>query len=189
MHKARLARAAFSPLVCLLLLSISLLSGCGGLLTGPLREAEDNVSTGKPLKGEAQFNKALYTPDVMARKKLALAMNTLIKGDFSYPDVKAVLRSIQKDPYTARDLKVEAGYMLTLVEKLDAKQKELDQMRQRYEKCLKEKDDIAKEKEMIIQEKDEIIAGITKERDDLAFKLKKLEEIYTLTERRRGLRK
>jgi hypothetical protein len=62
-------------------------------------------------------------------------------------------------------------------------------MRQRYEKCIKEKDDLAKEKEMIIQEKDEIIAGITKERDDLAFKLKKLEEIYTLTEKRRGIRK
>lgn len=180
MHGARSARAVSLLSVCLLFLS-TFLAGCGVLLTGKLQEAESSVSSGKPYKGSLAVNNTLASPDILARKKLALAMNTVVKGDIAFPEVKQTLKSIQKDPYTSTEIKVEAGYLFTLIEKLEARQRDLDHTRQRLEKTLKDKDDLA-------GEKDQIIAGLTKERDDLAFKLKKLEEISTLTEKRRGNR-
>ncbi len=100
MHRARSARAASFLSVCLLLLS-TLLPGCGALLTGKLQEAETSVSSGKPYKGTLGVNTALASPDILARKKLALAMNTVVKGDVAFPEVKQTLKSIQKDPYTS----------------------------------------------------------------------------------------
>ena len=187
MHRARSAKAVSLLSVCLLFLS-TLLAGCGALLTSKLEEAEFSVSSGNPYKGNLGVNNTLASPDILARKKLALAMNTVVKGDIAFPEVKQTLKSIQKDPYTSAEIKAEAGYLFTLIEKLEARQRDLearqrdlDHTRQRLEKTSKDKDDLAREK-------DEIIAGLTKERDDLAFKLKKLEEISTLTEKRRGTR-
>ncbi|MEN6475178.1 MAG: hypothetical protein ABFD81_14275 [Syntrophaceae bacterium] len=180
MHRARSVRVVSFLSVCLLLLS-TLLAGCGALLTGKLQEAETSVSSGKPYKGNLGGYNTLASPDILARKKLALAMNTVVKGDIAFPEVKQTLKSIQKDPYTSAEIKVEAGYLFTLIEKLEARQRDLDHTRQRLEKTLKDKDDMA-------GEKDAIIASLTKERDDLAFKIKKLEEISTLTEKRRGNR-
>lgn len=180
MHRARSARAVPLLSVCLLFLS-AFPAGCGALLTSKLQEAEYSVSSGKPYKGNLGVNSALSSPDILARKKLALAMNTVVKGDIAFPEVKQTLRSIQKDPYTSDEIKVEAGYLFTLIEKLEARQRDLDHTRQRLEKTSKDKDDLAREK-------DEAIAALTKERDDLAFKLKKLEEISTLKEKRRGTR-
>lgn len=180
MHRARSAKAVSLLSVCLLFLS-TLLPGCGALLTGKLQEAEYSVSTGKPYKGSLGINNSMVSPDILARKKLALAMNTVVKGDITFPEVKQTLRSINKDPYTSQDIKVEAGYLLMLVEKLEARQRDLDHTRQRLEKT-------QNDKEALGREKDGIIAGLTKERDDLAFKIKKLEEISTLTEKRRETR-
>lgn len=181
MHRARSARAASFLSVCLLLLS-TLLPGCGALLTGKLQEAETSVSSGKPYKGTLGVNTALASPDILARKKLALAMNTVVKGDVAFPEVKQTLKSIQKDPYTSAELKVEAGYLFTLIEKLESRQRDLDHTRQRLDKTQKDKDDLARDK-------DATIAQLTRERDDLAFKIKKLEEISTLTEKRREIRR
>jgi len=151
-------------------------------LTGKLQEAETSVSSGKPYKGSLGVNTALTSPDILARKKLALAMNTVVKGDVAFPEVKQTLKSIQKDPYTSAELKVEAGYLFTLIEKLEARQRDLDHTRQRLDKTMKDKDDLARDK-------DATIAQLTRERDDLAFKIKKLEEISTLTEKRREIRR
>jgi len=180
MHRARSVRAVSFLSVCLLSLS-TLLAGCGALLTGKLQEAETSVSTGKPYKGNLGVYNTLASPDILARKKLALAMNTVVKGDIAFPEVKQTLKSIQKDPYTSAEIKVEAGYLFMLIEKLETRQRDLDHTRQRLEKTIKDKDDMA-------GEKDAAIASLTKERDDLAFKIKKLEEISTLTEKRRGNR-
>lgn len=188
MHKARWAKAASFLFVCLLFLSTAL-TGCGGLWTGQLSQAEDSVATGKPFKGDTGVNDTIAPPDVVARKKIALAMNTLIKSDSSYTEVKQILKSLQKDPYLEHELTVEAGYLLTLVEKLETRQKELEHQHQRLEKCQKDKEDMSRDKEQLNKDKDEVIAGLIKERDDLAFKLKKLEEIYNLTEKRRGIRR
>lgn len=188
MHKARWARAVSFRFVCLLFLS-TVLTGCGGLLTGQLSQAEDTVAAGKPFKGDTGVNDELAPPEVVARKKIALAMNILVKGDSSSAEAKQLLKSVQKDPYLEHEITVEAGYLLTLMDKLEARQKELEHQRQRLDKCQKDKEDMGRDKEQLNKDKDEVIAGLIKERDDLAFKLKKLEEIYNLTEKRRGIRR
>lgn len=187
MHRARWARAVFFPLICLFFLSV-FTSGCAELLYSELVKAEATVASGKTFKGKTGVNENVATPDIVARHKLVLAMNTLLKNDPPYGEVKQVLRSVYKDPYLYHEIKTEAGYLLTVVDKLEARQKELDQLRPRYERCLNEKEEISREKDTT-KEKDALIEGLIKERDDLAFKLKKLEEISAQTERRRGNRR
>ncbi|HVN70710.1 MAG TPA: hypothetical protein VMU10_01700 [Desulfomonilia bacterium] len=127
----------------------------------------------------------LLPPSIVARHKIAMIMDSIIKGEYAFGTMKTDLEEIRNKTFIPDYLKVEAGYLLTLIEKMEtlhktavrAKEyakdneelkKNLEQTKRENETLKKENDDIKKEVEL------------------LTYKLKKLEQIHIETEKRRG---
>ncbi len=145
-----------------------LFQGCAkDLLSTRIGAAEEKLARGKASEVNLKEMNPVLPPSLAARHRLALVMDAIVRGDFTYAAVKADLVSIRDGALTPGHLGVEAGYLLTLVEKME-KKKELDQSRREAEALKKENDELKKEVELQV------------------FKLKKLEEIHIDSVKRRG---
>lgn len=184
MRRAGLEKAACFISAFLLVLEI-ILTGCAPLIPPEIMSAEDSLAAGKGLKSISSLDIVIDHPDIAARKKIILIVNSIINEDYSTSETKTALKAIQNDPDVSRDLKIEAGYIISMIETIDSRNKDIDHLQHKNSKCLNEKSDLDK----AIKENELQIIELIKEKDDLDFKLGKLEEIYKKSERRRGLRK
>ena len=92
--------------------------GCtANLFLNKLGDAEENLSFGKPVQEDLHVTPPLMPPSVQARHTIAMAIDSLIKGDYIYKDIKVSLDTIRKDTFIPQYLKVEAGYLLVLIER------------------------------------------------------------------------
>ncbi|HEY9160370.1 MAG TPA: hypothetical protein VIS94_04715 [Desulfomonilia bacterium] len=198
MRRAGLERAACFISVFLSVLEL-ILAGCAPLLPQEIVTAEDSIAAGKALKSTASLDIPIDHPDIEARKKIILIMNSIITEEYSTAETKAALMAIRNDPDVSRDLKVDAGYIISLVEIIGERNKDIDFLQNKNTKCLndraelekthKEDEKRLKETERILAQKEELIAILAEEKKELKFKLNKLEEIIEKSERKRGLRK
>jgi len=167
--------------------------GCAKeLVTTKLDAAEHRLSLGKAPEESLKGIKPVLPPSLVARHRMALVMESMVKGDFSYATVKAVLTETRDSPFTPDYLRVEAGYLLTLVERMEgldktaprAKEgaKDNDELKRNLDQARKELDEARKELDQVRKESE----GLKKEVEDLSFKLKKLEEIHIESVKRRG---
>ncbi len=184
MLRAGLEKAACFISAFLLVLEI-ILTGCAPLIPPEIMSAEDSLSAGNRLKSISSLDIVIDDPDIAARKKIILIVNSIITEEYSTAETKAALNAIQNDPDVSRDLKIEAGYLISMIETIDSRNKDIDHLQHKNSKCLNEKSDLDK----ALKEKESQVIELLKEKDDLDFKLKMLEEIYQKSERRRGLRK
>lgn len=184
MRRAGLEKAACFISAFLLVLEI-ILTGCAPLIPPEIMSAEDTIAEGKSLKSISSLDIIIDDPDIAARKKIILIVNSIIIEEYSTAETKVALKAIQNDPDVSRDLKIEAGYIISMIETIDSRNKDIDHLKHKNSKCLNEKSDLDKS----IKENELQIIELVKEKDDLDFKLRKLEEIYKKSERRRGLRK
>jgi len=169
-----------------------IITGCAPWIPPEIMSAEDSVAAGKGLKSTSSIDIPIDNPDVAARKKIILIVNSIITEEYSTDETIEVLRAIQNNPEVSRDLKIEAGYIISMVETISSRNKDIDRLQNKNTKCSNEKSDLEKslkEDELLLKEKEELITILVGEKQDLKFKLQKLEEIYQKSEKRRGLRK
>jgi hypothetical protein len=145
--------------------------------------AEDKLSHGgaidETLKKETP---PVLPPSVAARYKLALIMDTIIRGEASLPAAEAELKEIRDSVIIPGYLKVEAGYLLALIEKMEGIQKSVNVQAAKNKECTKEGEDLKKVVEQTKKENEDI----RKEIELLSYKLKKLEQIHIESVKRRG---
>jgi len=186
MRTAKWARAVSLPFICLALMGMVLFQGCAkDLLSTRINAAEEKLARGKASDVNLKEMNPVLPPSLAARHKLALIMDSLVRGDFTYAAVKAELLSIRDGALTPGHLSVEAGYLLTLVEKME----KLDKGASKARECAREGEELKKdldqsrrEAETLKKENDEL----KKEVELQVFKLKKLEEIHIDSVKRRG---
>ncbi len=138
-------------------------------------DAEEQLSYGKPIGDELETVPPMVPPSVTARQRIALAIDSIIDGTYKYKDIKRTLADIRQDPFIPRYLKVEAGYLLVLVEKMERMDQSQDKAAKKYDECARERTEMKKETETL---KGEI--------EQLKYKLQKIEEIHIDIEKRRG---
>jgi hypothetical protein len=184
MRRAGLEKAACFISAFLLVLEI-MLTGCAPLIPPEIISAEDSLAAGKELKSTSSLDIMIDHPDIEARKKIILIVNSVMTDDYSTTETKNALKAIQNAPDVSRDIRIEAGYIMSMIETIDRRNKDIDHLQHKVSKCLNEKSDLDK----AIRENELQIIELIKEKDELDFKLGKLEEIYKKSERRRGLRK
>jgi hypothetical protein len=194
MRRAELEKAACFISAFLLVLEI-IITGCTPWIPPEIKSAEDSLAAGKGLKSTSSLDIAIDNPDIAARKKILLIVNSIITEEYSTAETKAALIAIQNDPDVSRDLKIEAGYIISMIETIGSRNKDtdfIDSLQNKNSRCLNEKSDLdkaLKEADRLLIEKEELITILVGEKEELKFKLKKLEEIYKKSEKRRGLRK
>ncbi len=137
---------------------------------------------GKPADDLKKDSIPLLTPSVTARYKLALAMDSFIRGDASSGAVAQDLKKIREDPFTPTNQKTEAGYLLLLMERIESLQKSLNAQALKGKECARDGDELRKAYDQLRKENEDV----RKEVELLTFKLKKLEQIHIETEKRRG---
>ncbi len=156
-----------------------ILQGCAKeFLSTRIDSAENKLSHGKVSEENLKEMNPLLPPSLVARHKMALVMESIVKGDFSYSAVKADLTEIRNSSFTPDYLSVEAGYLLILIEKMEG----LSKAAARAKECAKESDEMKRGLDQVRKENDDL----KKEIEDLNFKLKKLEEIHIESVKRRG---
>lgn len=148
------------------------------LLSTRIDAVEKALSHGKAPEEDLRGMSPVLPPSLVARHRLALAMESVVKGEFTYGTLKAELTEIRDSSLVPDYLRVEAGYLLTLVEKKEV----LNRTASRAKDCAKENDDLKRSLEQSRKESEEL----RKEIEDLNFKLKKLEEIHIESVKRRG---
>jgi len=169
MSRAPMVKAVPFHLICLCLVSC-LMFACTSLSgTNRLMQAEDKLAAGNTVDIKDIKVKGWLPPGATARQDIALALNAMLKDTQNTSYAKKLLRNVMEDPLTPRHLEIEAGYMLTLIELIEAQNKEISKLDQGLRTSTE------REKKL------------KKERDDLMYKLKKMEEIYIHTEKRRGM--
>jgi len=161
-----------------------ILQGCAGeFFYGRLDSAENKLIQGKPADEDLKKDSIpLLTPSVTARYKIALAMDSFVKGEVSPGAVAQDLKKIREDSFTPSSQKIEAGYMLLLLERIESLQKSLNAQSLKGKEYAKEGDELKKAYDQLKKENDDV----RKEIELLTFKLKKLEQIHIETEKRRG---
>jgi len=170
MQRVTLGKGVLFSLLCLFTLS-SFLGGCiNGLGIEGLYKAEDSVISGEPVKEHQIENTLLSSPAIEARKKIVTAMNSILSGNRPISDIKKTLLGVKEDLNIPRNLRVEAGYVLLLLNVIEKQDLDISQGDKKLKECVSNVD------------------KIKKERDDLIYKLKKMEEIYIHTEKRRGMK-
>ena len=86
----------FLPFLFLLTLNL-LLTGCeANLFLGKMGAAEDKLSYGKPIGGDLNDIPTIMPPSVTARHRIALAIDSIIEGDYNYKDIKETLTDIRQ---------------------------------------------------------------------------------------------
>lgn len=183
MQKVVRARGVFLPFLFLLALNLLLLGCEANVFLGKMGAAEDKLSYGKPIGRDLNDIPAIMPPSVTARHRIALAIDSIIQGDYNYKDIKETLTDIRQDPYIPRYLKVEAGYILVLVEKMERERRARDEASMKYKASAKDLAETAKNYDQCLQE-NEKMKGELKE---LKYKLQKIEEIHIDIEKRRGM--
>jgi len=161
---------------------IILLGGCkADSFTNELKCAEDDLSFGNRVGKDLEAAPVLIPPPVAARHTIALVMDALLSDEYNAQEVRKTLSLLRKDPFIPRYLKVEAGYLLVLLNKLEG-QKRLN------EKHVAEKERIQQEFKKELEEKYAAENDrLRKELDELKYKLQKIEEIHINTEKKRGI--
>lgn len=179
MRTAARARAVSFLSVFLVPLMMLFFQGCTKeLLSTRISTAEDRLSHGKAVEEDLKAMNPVLPPSLVARHKLALVMESIQKNEYTFSTVKADLEEIRDNSLNPSYLRTEAGYLLTLVEKMEtlhrsaAKAKELN----------KDNDELKRELEQARKENEEF----RKEIESLSYKLKKLEEIHIDSVKRRG---
>ena len=176
MQKVLWAKGVFFPFLCLLFLNL-LPAGCSSnLFIGKMEAAEDELSHGKSISVDLDNIPLMVPPSVAARHKIALAIDSIIEGDYNYKKLLKSLRGIRNDPYVPRYLKVEAGYLLVLVEKVELARQGLDGLSKKNEECKRRQEQM---KNKVEQMKGEL--------EEMRYKLEKIEEIHIDSEKRRGM--
>lgn len=179
MQRATLERGAFFLLPCLFILML-LLGGCtADLTTRDLREAEDNLSYGKPAGEKVKGKPLVISPTVEAKYTIARAMDFVISeknDDGEFQETRKNLSSIRKNPLLPHYLKVEAGYIMVMLDKIEDLKRLNRASSLQKEKCA---DEVGRVKD----ENDRM----KKELEELRYKLQKIEEIHINTEKKRGV--
>lgn len=153
--------------------------GCAKeLIITRIDAAEKKLALGKPSEENLTEMNPMLPPSLVARHKIAIIMESVLKGDFRYSEVRAELTRIRDSAFTPDYLSVEAGYLLTLIEKMDG----LNKTASRAKECAKDNDELKRNLDQVRKENE----NIKKEIEDLNFKLKKLEEIHIESVKRRG---
>lgn len=157
-----------------------LLGGCAAdLTTRELREAEDNLSYGKPMGEKMKSTPALISPTIAAKYTIALAMDFIISDkndDNEIQQIRKNLSSIRRNPLLPQYLKAEAGYIMVMLDKIEDLKRQNRASSQQREKCADESGRLKEENERL-----------KKDLEALQFKLQKIEEIHINTEKKRGV--
>lgn len=171
----------YLPLLCLLALGI-LLGGCrADSFTSTLKSAEDDLSSGKRAGEHLAEAPPLTPPSIAARHTIALSVDSILSGNYNAQEVRTTLSLVRKDPFIPRYLKVEAGYLLVMLDRLEEQRK----LNERY---VQEKD--RREKQIRKELEDKYVAEndrLRRELEELKYKLQKIEEIHISTEKKRGI--
>ncbi len=123
----------------------------------------------------------LIPPPVAARHTIAMAIDSLLSDKYDANEIRKTLTLMRKDPFIPRYLKIEAGYLLILLEKLEEQKKIANKNAAEKERVQRE---IKKElEERYTAENDRL----KQELDELRYKLQKIEEIHINTEKKRGI--
>jgi predicted RNase H-like nuclease (RuvC/YqgF family) len=156
------------------------------LLNTKIDAAEKNLSHGKASGEDLKAMNPVLPLSLVARHKIALIMDSVVKGEYAYGIMKADLEEIRDAALMPDGLKVEAGYMLVLVEKMEALQKTAAA---KVKECARE----SEEQRRNLEQSKKEIEVLKKENDDskkeiegLSYKLKKLEQIHLESVKRRG---
>ncbi|MRS05040.1 hypothetical protein EG832_17770 [bacterium] len=160
------------------------LQGCASeFFSTRLESAENKLTQGKPANEDLKKDSIpLLPPSVAARYKIALAMDSYVKGEASPGAIAQEFKKIKDDSFTPSNQKIEAGYLLLLMERIETLQKSLNIQSSKGREYAKEGDELKKAYDQLKKENDDA----RKELELLTFKLKKLEEIHIQTEKRRG---
>lgn len=143
-----------------------------------LDRAEQDLSVGKPMGKQMRITPVLAHPAIAARHTIAAAVDTVLSDKYSdgeAQDIRRKLVALRKDPLVPHNLKIEAGYMLVLLERIESLKNAGRISNQQKEKCMAES-----EKGMAENER------LKKELEELQYKLRKIEEIHIHTEMKRG---
>ena len=123
----------------------------------------------------------LIPPPVAARHTIAMAIDSLLSDKYDANEIRKTLTLMRKDPFIPRYLKIEAGYLLILLEKLEEQKKIANKHASEKERVQRE---LKKElEERYTAENDRL----KQELDELRYKLQKIEEIHINTEKKRGI--
>jgi hypothetical protein len=141
------------------------------------------MSYGKSIGNDLDEIPPMMPPSVVARHKIASALDSIIKGDYNYKDITNILIDIRQDPYIPRYLKVEAGYILVLVEKIERERRVRDETSKKYNASTKDLAETAGKYDRCLQENERM----KNELKELKYKLEKIEEIHIDIEKRRGM--
>lgn len=120
----------------------------------------------------------LAPPSMKARHTIAMAVDSALSDYFDEKEAAEVRKSlaqIRKDALLPHSVKVEAGYVLELLEKIEGYKRQMKIASQQKEK-------MAAENEKVTAEKDKM----KNELEELKYKLEKIEEIHIKTEMKRG---
>jgi hypothetical protein len=185
------ARAVYFLLISLLLVTMIILEGCATeLFSLKLISAEEKLSHGRAIDEDLKKEKPPVLPkSAVTRYRLALIMDSLIRGDSSLPALESELKEIRDDVIVPSYLKVEAGYLLTLVDKMEDIQKSASVQAVKNKECTKEGEELKKALEQARKENEDVKKEkelLSKEIELLSYKLKKLEEIHIESVKRRG---
>jgi len=166
----------FFLLPCLLIQGL-FLEGCTAkrFIAG-LETAEETISDGKPLEGDLKIDPSVVIPEYIARQQIVNIMNSLLVEEYSLKDIRRELINIRKEPFIPRYLKIEAGYILILAERIEELHNSRDSIVQKSGKVIQEFESVKKDNQ-----------SLKKELEEFIYKLKKLEEIYINTEKRRDM--
>jgi methyl-accepting chemotaxis protein len=158
--------------------------GCASeLLSNKLTSAEKKLSHGRPAVEDLKKEPAPVLPSsAAARYKLALIMDSFIKGESSLATTQEELKKMRDDTFTPYNQMIEAGYLSVMVEKMESLQKSINALSAKSKECAKESEELRKTADQMKKENDDM----KKEIELLSYKLKKLEEIHIETEKRRG---
>ena len=167
-------------------MTMLLFQGCATeILNTKIDTAEKSLSQGKASGEDLKSMNPVVPPSLVARHKIALIMDSIIKGEYAFSVMKSDLEEIRGKTFVPDYLKVEAGYLLTLIERMETLQKsaarakeyarESEELKRSLEQAKKENEGLKKDLE-----------DIKKEIEVLSYKLKKLEEIHLESVKRRG---
>jgi len=148
-------------------------------------DAEDRIASGRTLDSTKSLDLKLSAPDMIARRKILLIVDSIINEEYSTAETKSALKGIQDDPEVSRDIKIDAGYLLSMVDKIDSRNKDIERLQNKNSRLVGERNDA----ERALKDKDARIDELVTANEELQFKLKKLEETYQKAEKRRGIRK
>lgn len=157
-----------------------ILGGCAAdLTTRDLREAEDNLSYGKTMGEKAKTKALVLSPSIEAKYTIARAMDSIVtdkNDDNEVQETRKNLSNIRRNPLLPHYLKVEAGYIMVMLDKIEDLKRLNRSSSQQKDKCT---DEVGRMKD----ENDRM----KKELEELRYKLQKIEEIHINTEKKRGV--